>query len=338
MMESPEHAPILRLAAGAKRVLDVGCSDPGLTEALAGSGHSVWGIAPAGSSTPTSTQREGVRVVTGDPTLQRIPPSLSRRRFDAVILSSALETVAEPDTLLARVPRLLAPTGWIIVSATNAAQAGLRVASLVGAGPSASWAPDHPARFTAPTLRALLEGAGYAIHVFERILFVPEEIEVPEAVRLPPSIVEWILQQPESLTRTFVVRASARASAARPSLPAPPVHRIDLGRVARRAAELREALKSLDEKETGFAGLTLSERERILATIIPGLAAARAEAHAAAETSLSGIKHIEGPLADAQEMLKRIRRARRIRRSIAPAGTRRGRVADAMLRSVRSVR
>ncbi|HEY1380481.1 MAG TPA: class I SAM-dependent methyltransferase [Gemmataceae bacterium] len=147
-------AAIGRTAPG--RLLDFGCGGGALLAWAAGQGWSVTGIDASADAVAAVRGGLGVRAFAG--TLPH--PALAAESFDVVTMWHSLEHVHEPLTTLREVRRLLVPGGRLVVAVPNIAGAAFG-----WFGPA--WfgldLPRHLTHFTPPTLRRMLERAGFRV-------------------------------------------------------------------------------------------------------------------------------------------------------------------------------
>jgi 2-polyprenyl-3-methyl-5-hydroxy-6-metoxy-1,4-benzoquinol methylase len=88
-------------------------------------------------------------------------------KADAVVMEHVLEHVVDPEALLARLPRLLAPGGVIAITVPNDFSPLQLAAKAAGVIDRAFWlaAPQHLNYFNAANLPPLLERMGFAVKV-----------------------------------------------------------------------------------------------------------------------------------------------------------------------------
>jgi SAM-dependent methyltransferase len=147
-------AALGRTAPG--RLLDFGCGSGGLLDWAARQGWSVTGLDVSADAVEAVRSGLGVRVFHG--TLPH--PALPDGSFDVVTMWHALEHVHDPLAVLTAARRLLAPGGRLLIAVPNIASTAFR-----WFGPS--WfgldLPRHLTHFTPPTLRRMLERAGFQV-------------------------------------------------------------------------------------------------------------------------------------------------------------------------------
>ena len=226
---------LIELVGAGKSVLDVGCAGGETARALVERGCRVSGvdIDPVAAEPARAVLDE---LVIAD--LDRTPLSahFEAKTFDVIIFGDVLEHLRDPALVLKDALSLLAAGGHVLVSVPNVAHAAIRLALLQG-----QWAytrtglldSTHVRFFTRDAVCDLLEDAGLVIEQLRALVLDPIETEVEiDGARLPPTIVEWVRHQPDSMHYQYV--ASARlvepgeTAAGRP--PVQPVIPLDAAR------------------------------------------------------------------------------------------------------------
>jgi SAM-dependent methyltransferase len=142
--------------AGEGRLLDFGCGGGSFLQRMHRQGWQVTGL----DASPETVQR-----IRGELGLEAVAGSLpcaelEGRRFDVITLWHSLEHVHQPLAVLREARRLLAPRGRLVVAVPN-------IDSLPFRWFSSAWygldLPRHLTQFTPPTLRAMLERAGFQV-------------------------------------------------------------------------------------------------------------------------------------------------------------------------------
>lgn len=136
------------------RFLEIGCADGGLLERLRARGHDARGVELSRDACEVAWGK-GLDVFHG--TLEEFETDV---RFDLVFMSHVIEHVPDPAVTMARVHALLRPGGAVYVETPNV---GAPDARLFGARWGLVHYPRHLYLFDRATLRALLEGAGFAV-------------------------------------------------------------------------------------------------------------------------------------------------------------------------------
>jgi SAM-dependent methyltransferase len=136
-------------------VLDIGCSNGGLLEALQMCGFKhLTGVDPSPACVANAARRPGLRVLEG--TLTALPPEL--KRYDLVVLSHVLEHVADLRGVLAPLARLLEPSGRLYVEVPDA----MRYTEFLTA-PFQDFNVEHINHFSLSSLRRLFAGHGFVL-------------------------------------------------------------------------------------------------------------------------------------------------------------------------------
>ena len=170
--ETPRQEIACHVPAGARRVLDLGCSTGGLATLLKARGEvEVVGVELDERAAATAAQRCD-RVVQADAeALARGDLEAELGRFDCLVAADVLEHLVDPWTALSAYARLLDPGGTAVVSLPNVAHWSTYVHLARG-----TW-PRHPEGlhdathlrwFTLRDARELLAQAGLAVSDVER--------------------------------------------------------------------------------------------------------------------------------------------------------------------------
>jgi SAM-dependent methyltransferase len=209
------HAHQLGAVPPGSRVLELGCATGYLSRWLVEArGCRVVGV----ELDPVAAERARAfceRVVVGDLDDPALLAGLAGEAFDVVLAGDVLEHLKDPARVLEAVARLLAPSGRVVATIPNVAHGDLRLALLAGRFEYRRLGlldETHLRFFTHATVRALFEGAGYAVHRVARIrapLFGTELGVTPADV--PPEAVAFVAADPEATTYQFVVVASREA-------------------------------------------------------------------------------------------------------------------------------
>jgi len=157
------HRLVLARCAGARTVLDAGCSAGALARELAAAGVVVDGIeSDAGAAEVARSVCR--RVLVGD--LETMELDLPLGAYDRVLLADVIEHLREPAAAMARLRPLLAPAGRLVVSTPNIANWSMRLLHLAGRWDYRERGimdATHVRFFTRRTLLSALEAAGYRV-------------------------------------------------------------------------------------------------------------------------------------------------------------------------------
>jgi len=177
------------LPGGGRRVAEIGCGSGGLLEALTA-------VGPAVGVEMDPALREVARARGLDVRAGSLPDDipLEAERWDAACLFDVLEHVADEAGALRACRRLLAPGGRLVVTVPAYAWLWSRHDELLG----------HRRRYTAGSLRAVVEAAGFAV---DRVTYF-------NTLLAPP------------IMATRIVRAALRRSRHDLERPAPLVNRL----------------------------------------------------------------------------------------------------------------
>ncbi len=159
---NPEIPRILEALPRELQVLDVGCGSgvhgAELTRIHA---HKVTGVDLSASSIGKAQQRlEAAHVA--DVTTPEAYPFVGRQLFDVILFSDMLEHLTDPDDVLRRHLRLLAPGGSVLISIPNVAIWDVRLKLLFGRfhyGDTGTLDRTHMRFFTRNTARQLVHDA-----------------------------------------------------------------------------------------------------------------------------------------------------------------------------------
>ncbi len=153
--------------AGRGRLLEVGCGEGWLLEAAAGAGYDVRGLDFSDDGLQRFHPHLAGQVSFGDAfeNLERLIDGGAR--FDVVAMEHVLEHVLDPEALVARLPRLIAPGGAVAVTVPNDFSPLQRLARETGVIDRDFWVapPQHLNYFDAASLRRFLERLGFEIRV-----------------------------------------------------------------------------------------------------------------------------------------------------------------------------
>ena len=143
-----------RVLAAPNRVVDVGCGNGDLLDAVRSVGNAnVLGIEPAPGVANAVRERKRLPVYDGTLEQARLPD----QSVDTVLLSHVLEHLPSPGKTLAEVARILKPGGCVVVWVPNARSLAARTLGKHWMG----WdAPRHLYSFTPATLHVFFRRAG----------------------------------------------------------------------------------------------------------------------------------------------------------------------------------
>jgi SAM-dependent methyltransferase len=208
------HTQLITLVGLDKTVLDVGCATGDVARALAARGCRVSGV---DADPEAETAREVFdELVIADLDRSGLTDHFKAESFDAVVFGDVLEHLHDPGAALRDARTLLRPGGRIVVSVPNVAHGSLRLALLGGRWDYTDQGlldRTHLRFYTLETVCELLEGSGLVIEVLRSVVVDPlgaPDVALDEDV-LPPTVVEWVRDQPGALDYQYVVAARALA-------------------------------------------------------------------------------------------------------------------------------
>jgi SAM-dependent methyltransferase len=159
------HAVETGRGAGGGRWLEVGCGEGWLLAAAAAAGYAVSGLDFSDDGLRRFHPELLAKASFGDAfeSLERLIEAGAG--FDVVAMEHVLEHVADPERLLARLPRVLAPGGVVAITVPNDFSPAQLAARAAGAIERDFWVapPQHLNYFDAPSLTALLARLGFEV-------------------------------------------------------------------------------------------------------------------------------------------------------------------------------
>ena len=155
------RAFLLEHVRAGDRVLDLGCGDGAFAAALVQAGAAVTGVDVAADAVRRARERAPQAAIEQVPEGAALP--LAEDAFDVVWAGEVLEHVADVAGLLAEVRRVLRWGGTLLVTTPNLPRLAVALEALRGAPLEQRLDPraDHLRFFTARTLAALLQDAGF---------------------------------------------------------------------------------------------------------------------------------------------------------------------------------
>ncbi len=274
------HTLMVELIGSNKRVLDVGCANGYLAEVLTARGCTVSGVEYDAAAAEEARQYLD-RLVVGDLEQLDLVGELGEGQFDVVVFGDVLEHLRDPGAALRDARTLLRPGGRIVASVPNIAHGAVRLALLRGRWDYTDKGlldRTHIRFFTLDAVCELLESAGLALEVLRSTVLDPvdvPEIALDEGV-LPPTVVEWVRDQPGALDYQYVAAARAlgpgEAREPRPALE--PIVPYDLarrrdGHTVRMLEEVEERHQRLTRRDhvIGLEATVVAEQQRTSITL-----------------------------------------------------------------------
>lgn len=159
---------IVKYVGSNKKVLDVGCNDGELGEALMKNGNNVFGCDFVKKNLKIAKKR-GLKIKFVDLEKNKLP--YPPNTFDILILADVIEHVFDTDFLIRNCYKVLKPRGKLIVTTPNLASLARRVMLLLGMSPYVEYSlyldcnglppVGHIRYFTVSTLKKLLKESGF---------------------------------------------------------------------------------------------------------------------------------------------------------------------------------
>jgi len=202
---------ILRLVRKEKNVLDVGCANGYLSEALREQLNcSVTGV-EIDSNAAKEARKYCNRVIVGDIENENVIKALVGERFDIIIFGDLLEHLKHPTAALKSVKPLLSNSGYVLASIPNIAHISVALDLLEGKfeyRPLGLLDNTHIRFFTKKSILSMFKEAGYEICVWDRVIIKPEETEFKTSLsNYPNSLLSFFQPGGDSLTYQFIVKA-----------------------------------------------------------------------------------------------------------------------------------
>jgi GT2 family glycosyltransferase/2-polyprenyl-3-methyl-5-hydroxy-6-metoxy-1,4-benzoquinol methylase len=211
--KNTSQTQIVLLSGRGKDVLEVGPATGYVAKALRDRGCRVTGIEVDPEAAEVAAQFCERMIVADveDLDLEEVFPD---QRFDVVVYGDVLEHLVEPETVLARTAKILAPGGRVVASIPNVTHGSVRLSLMAGQfryTDTGLLDRTHLRFFDQQGVEELFEEAGYAIREWRRVqldIFQPPEVELKED-DYPVELIRSIRSAPEAFTYQYVVRAEA---------------------------------------------------------------------------------------------------------------------------------
>ncbi len=150
-------------------ILDLGCGNGALVNALVKSGFDAYGVDASPTGIEIGKRHNPMRVHLHDVTLSTLPPALAGIAFSYVISTEVIEHLYEPRALLRFAKRVLRPGGCLIVSTPY--HGYLKNVALASSGRldahfTVGWDGGHIKFFSRRTLTGMLEQEGFSVTNF----------------------------------------------------------------------------------------------------------------------------------------------------------------------------
>ena len=156
---------VLQLIGSGKRVLDVGCYDGTISQAIKAAGNDVYGCETSPVAARMAREK-GITVAECD--LEAAEWPALGRRFDVIFAGEVIEHIFDTDAFLKKLYGLLEDGGSLILTTPNIASLGRRLLLLCGMNPLVETTArgddaGHIRYFTMRSLVTLLEENGFAV-------------------------------------------------------------------------------------------------------------------------------------------------------------------------------
>ena len=209
--KNSSQTQIVLLSGRSKRVLDVGAATGNVARALGERGCRVTGLEVDPQAAEVAA-RFCDRMIVGDVEELDLDEAFGTERFDVVVFGDVLEHLRDPEAVLERSARILAPGGYVVASIPNVAHGSVRLSLMAGRFRyTDTGLIDRTTLhfFDRQGVEELFERTGYAVREWRRVqmdIFQPDEVELLED-DFPPDLIERIRKAPEAFTYQYVVRA-----------------------------------------------------------------------------------------------------------------------------------
>jgi SAM-dependent methyltransferase len=205
-----------RLATG--RVLEIGCAGGHFLAAARDRGYDTVGIEPTDNASAAARRRFGIDVRQGF--VEQV--DLPAQTLDAACAWHVLEHIPDPVRALQRVAGWLRPGGWLLLEVPNQ---GSRQSLLKGTAWELFDPRYHVAYYAPPSLRALLERAGFdvaAVYSVAYTVYRPAHSPVAWASAVRQLLRAHAIPWRPHPWRHDLLRAAARVPERGPLLPRQP--------------------------------------------------------------------------------------------------------------------
>jgi GT2 family glycosyltransferase/2-polyprenyl-3-methyl-5-hydroxy-6-metoxy-1,4-benzoquinol methylase len=209
--KNTSQTQLVLLTGRDKDVLEVGPATGYVAKALRDRGCRVTGIEVDEEAAEVAAQF-CERMIVADVEELVLEEVFPDQRFDVVVYGDVLEHLVDPEAVLLRTARILAPGGYVVASIPNVTHGSVRLSLMAGQfryTDTGLLDRTHLRFFDEAGVEELFEGAGYAIREWRRVrleIFQPPEVELRED-DFPPELITAIRKAPEAFTYQYVVRA-----------------------------------------------------------------------------------------------------------------------------------
>jgi O-antigen biosynthesis protein len=209
--KNTSQTQIVLLTGRDKRVLEVGPATGYVAKALRDRGCRVTGIEldPEAAEVAAQFCERMIVADVEDLDLEEVFPE---ERFDVVVFGDVLEHLVDPEALLLRTARILAPGGAVVASIPNVTHGSVRLSLMAGQfryTETGLLDRTHLRFFDRAGVEELFDSCGYAIREWRRVqldIFQPPEVDLRED-DFPSDLIRSIRTASEAFTYQYVVRA-----------------------------------------------------------------------------------------------------------------------------------
>lgn len=210
--DNTTHSKILKMVGRGKTILEIGCATGYMTRYMKEELECrVYGleIDPEAAEVARPYCQE---LVIGDIEVMDLARIFSVRSFDVIIMADVLEHLKDAGKLLANLPGLLTPRGFILLSLPNGAHGSIGLEVLDGRWQYRQLGlldKTHLRFFDKDGITLLLDEAGFYISRLQRIMIHPRDTEMKTPWDSYPREVTAYLEKvnPEFQTYQFVIKA-----------------------------------------------------------------------------------------------------------------------------------
>jgi GT2 family glycosyltransferase/SAM-dependent methyltransferase len=205
------HTQLILWSGTGRNVLEVGSSTGYMTKVLQERGCRVTVVEVDPQAARMATQY-AERAVVGDIEKIDLDQEFADEQFDIVLYGDVLEHLVDPETVLRRTKRLLAPGGSVAVSIPNVAHASVRLSLLAGRfryTEEGLLDRTHLRFFAREGVEELFVRAGYRIDEWrETRVTIAEAAPDLDLGEFPSMLLEDVESLPDAATFQFLVRAT----------------------------------------------------------------------------------------------------------------------------------
>lgn len=194
------------------KVLDLGCGAGALGQLLSQQKHCTVDGVTLSDEEASLAQPYYRDLLVADLEQLNLTEAFTGRQYDCIVCADVLEHLKQPERILAACQGLLAPQGQLLISIPNAAYSGLLLELMHGEfryRAEGLLDRTHLRFFTRQSLIRFLTEQGWAIQTLATVERPLDDSEFrhTRADDFPPSVVRYLLAQPDALTYQFICTA-----------------------------------------------------------------------------------------------------------------------------------